>query len=135
MMEIQKRTSKEQRARELSRGRKHLLLPWEKGLGPCQVGIETSNPCPYPAIVQIWGVPFCERCAQEQEVYFLVGDLTQPQVLNEGLLAKALEMTRWGQRREEALGTGEARSAIHGRRAGCGELDNAARAEAIGERR
>ena len=68
-------------------------------------------------------------------MYFLVGDLTQPQVLNEGLLAKALEMTRWGQRREEALGTGEARSAIHGRRAGCGELDNAARAEAIGERR
>ena len=135
MMEIQKRTSNEQRARELSRGRKYLLLTWEKGLGPCQVGIETGNPCPYPAVVQIRGVHFCERCAREQEAYFLVGDLTQPHILDEGLLAKALEMTRWERRREEASGTGEARSAIHGRRAGCGELDNAARAEAVGGRR
>ncbi len=46
-------------------------------LGPCQVRRKTDDPCPHPAAVEIWGVPFCERCAREQEAYFAVGELTQ----------------------------------------------------------
>ena len=37
----------------------------------------TDHPCPRPAVVNICGVPFCERCAREQEAYFAVGELTQ----------------------------------------------------------
>ena len=46
-------------------------------LGSCQVRSETDNPCLRPAVVEIGGVPFCERCAHEQETYFVVGELTQ----------------------------------------------------------
>jgi len=28
-------------------------------------------------VVEIRGVPFCEACAREQEVYFAIGELTQ----------------------------------------------------------
>jgi hypothetical protein len=111
MMETQKRTSREQRGRERPRQREHLPLAWENG--PCQVRIETDNPCPYPAVVKIRDVPFCKRCAREQEAYFAIGELTQPQVLDEGLLAKALE----GIKRRSASGAGEARSATRARRA------------------
>ncbi len=45
--------------------------------GPCRVRRETNHPCPRPAVVKICGVPFCERCAREQEAYFAVGELTQ----------------------------------------------------------
>ena len=45
--------------------------------GPCRVRSETDHPCPRPAVVRICGVPFCERCAREQEAYFAVGELTQ----------------------------------------------------------
>jgi hypothetical protein len=32
--------------------------------------------------MEIWGIPFCERCAREQEAYFAIGRLTmQPQGL------------------------------------------------------
>lgn len=43
----------------------------------CHVGNETALPYPSPAAVRIWGVPFCERCAREQEAYFTVGEFTQ----------------------------------------------------------
>ena len=43
----------------------------------CQVGSETERPCPRLAVVELWGVPFCERCAREQEAYFAVGELTK----------------------------------------------------------
>jgi hypothetical protein len=26
-------------------------------------------------VVEVWGVPFCERCAREQEAYFAIGEL------------------------------------------------------------
>jgi hypothetical protein len=27
-------------------------------------------------VVEIWGIPFCEACAREQEAYFDIGKLT-----------------------------------------------------------
>jgi hypothetical protein len=51
----------------------------ERELGPCQVRSETDRPCPRSAAVKIRGVPFCERCAREQEAYFAIGELTQAQ--------------------------------------------------------
>ncbi len=51
-------------------------------LGPCQVRSKTERPCPHQAVLEIWGVPFCEPCAREQEAYFAIGKLTmQPQGL------------------------------------------------------
>ena len=47
------------------------------GLGSCQVRSETESPCLRPAIVEIGGIPFCERCARDQEAYFAVGEITQ----------------------------------------------------------
>jgi len=44
---------------------------------PCQVRSGTDNPCGRPASVKIWGVPFCEPCACEQEAYFTIGELTE----------------------------------------------------------
>ena len=46
-------------------------------LGPCGVRSGTDHPCPRPAAVRICGVPFCQRCAREQEAYFAVGELTK----------------------------------------------------------
>ena len=48
-------------------------------LGPCQVRSKTDRPCSRPAVVEIWGMPFCERCTREQEAYFAIGALTQAQ--------------------------------------------------------
>ena len=51
-------------------------------LGPCQVRSKTERPCPHQAVTKIWGIPFCESCAREQEAYFAIGKLTmQPQGL------------------------------------------------------
>lgn len=47
------------------------------GLGSCQVRSETKSPCLRPAAVEIGGIPFCKRCARDQEAYFAVGELTQ----------------------------------------------------------
>jgi hypothetical protein len=47
-----------------------------KELGQCQVGSKTDRPCPRLAVVEIRGVPFCERCACEQEAYFAIGELS-----------------------------------------------------------
>ena len=44
-----------------------------KKLGPCQVRSKTEHPCPHRAVTEIWGVPFCEACAREQEAYFAIG--------------------------------------------------------------
>ena len=46
-------------------------------LGPCQVRSKTDHPCSRQAVVETWGMPFCERCAREQEAYFAIGELTQ----------------------------------------------------------
>jgi hypothetical protein len=45
-------------------------------LGPCQVRSKTEHPCRNQAVLEIWGIPFCERCAREQETYFAIGKLT-----------------------------------------------------------
>ena len=45
--------------------------------GPCQVRSRTQSPCLNQAVVEILGIPFCEACAREQEVYFAIGELTQ----------------------------------------------------------
>ncbi len=45
-------------------------------LGPCQVRSETQRPCSHQAVLEIWGIPFCEACAREQEAYFAIGKLT-----------------------------------------------------------
>jgi hypothetical protein len=58
-------------------------------LGPCQVRSKTDRPCPRPAVVEIWGMPFCERCAYEQEAYFAIGELTQEEETR-GLLDEPL---------------------------------------------
>jgi hypothetical protein len=47
-----------------------------KKLGQCQVGSKTDRPCPRQAVIEIRGVPFCERCAREQEAYFAIGELS-----------------------------------------------------------
>ena len=43
-------------------------------LGLCQVGSKTDHPCPRQAVLKICGVPFCERCAHQQEAYFAIGE-------------------------------------------------------------
>jgi hypothetical protein len=45
-------------------------------LGLCQVGSKTEHPCPNQAVLEIWGIPFCEACAREQEAYLAIGKLT-----------------------------------------------------------
>jgi hypothetical protein len=45
-------------------------------LGPCQVRSKTDQPCPQQAVMEIWGIPFCEACARKQEAYFDIGKLT-----------------------------------------------------------
>ena len=62
----------------------------------CQVRSKTGSPCPHRAVVEIWGIAFCERCAREQEAYFAIGELTQEkQGLRSEPLAEALERIRW----------------------------------------
>ena len=53
-----------------------LLIGATTKLGPCQVRSKTQRPCPHQAVLEIWGIPFCERCAREQEAYFAIGKLT-----------------------------------------------------------
>ena len=48
-----------------------------KKLGMCQVGSRTEHPCPRQAVVEIRGIPFCERCAREQEAYFAIGEMSR----------------------------------------------------------
>jgi len=67
-----------------------------KELGLCQVRSRTNNPCTRPAVVEIRGVPFCERCAREQESYFAIGELTQEtQGPRNEPLVEALDRMRW----------------------------------------
>ena len=72
----------------------------------CQVRSRTQSPCLHRAVVQIRGIPFCEACAREQEVYFAIGELTQerPDLRSEPL-GKTLE----GMRRQLADGRAAAR--------------------------
>jgi hypothetical protein len=68
-------------------------------LGPCQVRSKTGRPCPREAVVEIWGMPFCEQCAREQQAYFAIGELTEDKEEGRGLrdepLVEALDRMRW----------------------------------------
>jgi len=67
-------------------------------LGPCQVRSKTGRPCPRKAVVEIWGMPFCQRCASEQEAYFAIGELTQEGGgwgLRDEPLVETLSKMRW----------------------------------------
>jgi hypothetical protein len=59
-------------------------------LGACQVRSKTEHPCPNQAVMKIWGIPFCEACAHEQEAYFDIGKLT----MQAQGLASDLELAR-----------------------------------------
>ncbi|MDP8974234.1 MAG: hypothetical protein M3N45_13975 [Actinomycetota bacterium] len=61
----------------ISREKEDLSTKVTEAPDPCQVRSGTDDPCHRPASVRIWGVPFCEPCAREQEVYFAVGKLTE----------------------------------------------------------
>ncbi len=69
--------------------------------GSCQVGSKTDRPCPHQAVVKIRGIPFCERCACEQEAYFVIGELTQEEneeelgLRDELLIEEVLDRMRW----------------------------------------
>jgi len=60
------------------------------------VRINTENPCPRRAEVEILGVTFCEPCARKQEAYFAIGELTheEEQGHRSEPLAAALKMMR-----------------------------------------
>ena len=53
------------------------MIEATRQLGSCQVRSKTDCPCPRQAVVEIWGMPFCEYCTREQEAYFAIGELTQ----------------------------------------------------------
>jgi hypothetical protein len=67
---------------------------------PCQVGSETGRPCPRLAVVEVRGLPFCERCAREQEAYFAIGELTQGEEETRGLRDEPLVEALGRMRRE-----------------------------------
>jgi len=61
----------------------------------CKVRSGTDNPCLRLAVVKVSGVPFCEPCAREQEVYFAIGELTEvPGGLREKPLVELLNRMR-----------------------------------------
>ena len=70
--------------------------------GTCWVRSGTGLPCGGLAVVEILGVPFCERCAREQEAYFAMGELTigRDSSLRDEVLLEAL-----GRIRREFVGT------------------------------
>lgn len=76
-------------------------------LGPCQVRKETNHPCPRPAAVEIWGVPFCEQHAREQEAYFAIGELTQEHARHNEPLVGVLDRMRWRLFRRSATEEGK----------------------------
>jgi len=70
-----------ERAKAL-RGQEVLLTGATTKSGLCQVRSKTEHPCPNQAVKELWGTPYCEVCAREQEAYFAIGKLTmQPQAL------------------------------------------------------
>src|SRR5215208_8132670 len=91
-------TSRRSRARR----RKVLLTQAPRTSGSCQVRSKTESPCLGRAEVEIWGIPFCEACAREQEAYFAIGELTQEETrdLRGEPLSKSLGEMLDGMRRQ-----------------------------------
>jgi hypothetical protein len=71
--------------------------------------------------VEIRGIPFCEACAREQEVYFAIGELTQEGVQGFGSkpLVEALERMR----RERVGSTEEIEAEMHHGHSGVDEIE------------
>jgi hypothetical protein len=67
-----------------------------KGLGTCQVRSGTARPCIRPATAKLQDMPFCERCAREQEAYFAIGELTEAGggIVGGESLAVAIDLVR-----------------------------------------
>jgi hypothetical protein len=61
---------------QLRCGQEVILIGVTTKPGLCQVRSKTERPCPHQAVMEIWGIPFCEACAREQEAYFDIGKLT-----------------------------------------------------------
>lgn len=57
--------------------------------GRCQVRIGTDHPCPRPAVTELLGVPFCERCANQQRAYFTIGEFMRSHEPTDGLVDPA----------------------------------------------
>jgi hypothetical protein len=72
----------------------------------CQVRSQTESPCLHRAVVEVRGIPFCEACAREQEVYFAIGELTreETQGLRNEPLSKTLGKTLARLRRQRMDG-------------------------------
>jgi hypothetical protein len=97
-----------------AQGRRKVLLTeaTTKQCNPCQVRRKTDYPCPYQAVVEICGIPFCAACARRQEAYFAIGELTQEaHGLRRGPLVGALESMRRG-RKTGAIALAEELEAI-----------------------
>ena len=80
----------------------------------CKVRSGTDNPCLRLAVVKVSGVPFCEPCAREQEVYFAIGEITGASSTwldDEESLVDMLEWLRRIRRRRCTLGNHEADAA------------------------
>jgi hypothetical protein len=72
-----------------------LIKTTNKQKEQCRVRSGTGNPCLYPAVVKVSGVPFCEPCAREQEAYFAIGELTEtPEGLRDEPLVALLNRMR-----------------------------------------
>ena len=83
--------------------------------GPCQVSINTEDPCPRRAEVEILGVAFCGPCARKQEAYFAVGELTHEEArdLHTKTLAEVLERKRRERELTGGITPQSSRSAIN----------------------
>ncbi len=81
------------------------MISTTEEFGYCQVRSGTSYPCSRPAAVKILGIPFCERCAHEQETYFAIGELTEIQ--NNKLLVETLSKMRRIERQHHMVGNQE----------------------------
>ena len=91
------------------RGKEGFLTEAATKLGLCQVRSETDCPCPHPAVVEIWGIPFCERCAYEQAAYFAIGQITQELTVDRAKLNKLLIELKGSIPAERGIRSGQAR--------------------------
>lgn len=78
-------------------------------LGLCQVRSDTDRPCLHPAVVEIWDIPFCERCAREQAAYFAIGEITQQLTADRAKLNKLLIELKCSIPAERGIRSGQAR--------------------------
>ena len=59
-------------------------LTTKEVVGTCQVRSGTAGACSRPAAVELRGIPFCERCAREQQTYFAIGEFMEAEESSDG---------------------------------------------------